>query len=86
MQKWSKSKRGMGAINKRKKIKKREIRYSKAYLRHLIISGEILGSQISSIHNLAFYVRLMEKAREKIKEGNFEAWKASTIKRVSERL
>jgi queuine tRNA-ribosyltransferase len=62
------------------------LRYSKAYLRHLIISGEILGSQISSIHNLAFYVRLMEQAREKIKEGNFKAWKASTIKKVSERL
>jgi queuine tRNA-ribosyltransferase len=61
-------------------------RYSKAYLRHLIISGEILGSQISSIHNLAFYLRLVKKAREKIIEGNFKPWKASMIKKLSERL
>jgi len=60
--------------------------YSKAYLRHLIISGEILGSQISSIHNLAFYIKLMSSAREKINEGNFKPWKESMIKRLSERL
>jgi queuine tRNA-ribosyltransferase len=62
------------------------LRYSKAYLRHLIISGEILGSQISSIHNLAFYLKLMNEAREKINEGNFRLWKESMIKRLSERL
>jgi queuine tRNA-ribosyltransferase len=60
--------------------------YSKAYLRHLIISGEILGSQISSIHNLAFYLKLVGKAREKIEEGNFRSWKESMVKRLSERL
>ncbi len=60
--------------------------YSKAYLRHLIISGEILGSQISSIHNLAFYLRLVTRAREKIIEGNFKSWKESAIKKLSERL
>ena len=60
--------------------------YSKAYLRHLIISGEILGSQISSIHNLAFYLKLMGDAREKIEEGNFKTWKESMVKRLSERL
>jgi len=59
--------------------------YSKAYLRHLIISGEILGSQISSIHNLAFYLRLVAKAREKILEGNFKSWKESMVKKLSER-
>lgn len=61
-------------------------RYSKAYLRHLIVSGEILGSQISSIHNLAFYLRLVTSAREKILEGNFKPWKESMIKKLSVRL
>ncbi len=61
-------------------------KYSKAYLRHLIISGEILGSQISSIHNLAFYLRLVTRAREKIVEGDFKSWKKSIIKKLSERL
>lgn len=60
--------------------------YSKAYLRHLVISGEILGSQISSIHNLAFYMKLVEDARNAIEDGNFKAWKESTVKKVSERL
>jgi queuine tRNA-ribosyltransferase len=62
------------------------VRYSKAYLRHLIISGEILGSQISSIHNLAFYMKLVQDARRAIEEGNFKTWKETTIKKVSARL
>jgi len=62
------------------------INYSKAYLRHLIISGEILGSQISSIHNLAFYLCLIREAREKIITGNFKIWKESMIKKLSARL
>jgi queuine tRNA-ribosyltransferase len=60
--------------------------YSKAYLRHLIISGEILGSQISSIHNLAFYLNLVAEARNKINEGDFKKWKGSMVKKLSERL
>jgi queuine tRNA-ribosyltransferase len=60
--------------------------YSKAYLRHLVIAGENLGAQIASIHNLAFYLRLVEEARKKIKEGNFKPWKSSMIKKLSERL
>ncbi|HZL76355.1 MAG TPA: tRNA guanosine(34) transglycosylase Tgt [Bacteroidales bacterium] len=60
--------------------------YSKAYLRHLVISGEILGSQISSIHNLAFYLYLVSEARNKINEGDFSKWKGSMIKKLSERL
>ena len=60
--------------------------YSKAYLRHLIISGEILGAQISSIHNLAFYMSLMAKAREMIETGNFKGWKEKMIKVLSDRL
>ena len=60
--------------------------YSKAYLRHLVISGEILGSQISSIHNLAFYLYLVSEARNKINKGDFTKWKGSMIKKLSERL
>jgi queuine tRNA-ribosyltransferase len=60
--------------------------YSKAYLRHLVISGEILGSQISSIHNLAFYLYLVEEARNKINQGEFRKWKATMVKKLSERL
>ncbi|NLJ43030.1 MAG: tRNA guanosine(34) transglycosylase Tgt [Bacteroidales bacterium] len=60
--------------------------YSKAYLRHLIISGEILGSQIASIHNLAFYLMLVSEARKKIEEGNFRKWKEKMTIKVSERL
>ncbi len=62
------------------------LNYSKAYLRHLIISGEILGSQISSIHNLAFYLKLVGEARKKIEEGDFKRWKNTMVKKLSERL
>jgi len=60
--------------------------YSKAYLRHLIISGENLGAQIASIHNLAFYLKLTDQARKKIEEGNFTKWKSSMLKKLSVRL
>ncbi|HEV8083798.1 MAG TPA: tRNA guanosine(34) transglycosylase Tgt [Chitinophagaceae bacterium] len=49
--------------------------YSKAYLRHLIKAKEILGLQIASIHNLAFYVDIVTKARENIIMGTFSQWK-----------
>jgi queuine tRNA-ribosyltransferase len=62
------------------------LKYSKAYLRHLVISGEVLGAQIASIHNLSFYLRLVEEAGKKIEEGNFKTWKDSMIKKLSERL
>jgi queuine tRNA-ribosyltransferase len=60
--------------------------YSKAYLRHLVMSGENLGAQIASIHNLAFYLGLMSEARIRIEEGNFKQWKDSMVKKLSERL
>ena len=60
--------------------------YSKAYLRHLVISKEILGAQIASIHNLGFYLWLVKEARNKIYEGNFYEWKNKLVKTVSERL
>ena len=60
--------------------------YSKAYLRHLIISKEILGSQIASIHNLSFYLWLVGEARHQIKSGTFSAWKDKMVKKVTTRL
>ena len=60
--------------------------YSKAYLRHLIISKEILGAQIATIHNLTFYLWLVRQARQKIEEGTFAAWKDKMVKIVSQRL
>jgi len=53
--------------------------YSRAYLRHLIISKEMLGAQIASIHNLAFYLWLVEEARAQIINGNFNTWKEEII-------
>ena len=60
--------------------------YSKAYLRHLIISGELLGAQIASIHNLGFYVRLMKNARKHIKNNNFYSWKNNILEVLNNRL
>ncbi len=60
--------------------------YSKAYLRHLIISKEILGAQIASIHNLSFYLWLVKEARRQIIGGKFASWKAAMVKKVSGRL
>ena len=61
-------------------------RYSKAYLRHLIVSREMLGAQIASIHNLSFYIWLVKKAREKINEGVFCQWKEKMVLKLVERL
>ena len=60
--------------------------YSKAYLRHLFNVNEILAKQIASIHNLAFYVNLMKKAREKIILGEFTSWKNKLVKKLGKRL
>ena len=60
--------------------------YSKAYLRHLVVSHEILGAQIASIHNLAFYIWLMKEARNKIKDGSFDLWKKNMVKNLAYRL
>ncbi|MCB0401044.1 MAG: tRNA guanosine(34) transglycosylase Tgt [Flavobacteriales bacterium] len=60
--------------------------YSKAYLRHLIISKEILGAQIASLHNLSFYLWLVNTAREKILDGTFSEWKNRMVKQLNERL
>lgn len=60
--------------------------YSKAYLRHLTISKEILAAQIASIHNLSFYLWLVGQAREHILAGDFAVWKDQMVKKVSTRL
>lgn len=60
--------------------------YSKAYLRHLIHTNEILGLQIASIHNLAFYLWLMQEARKHIIAGDFASWKSRMVTQVMQRL
>ena len=60
--------------------------YSKAYVRHLFVSQEILAMQIASIHNLAFYLWLVGEARKHILAGDFKAWKDEMIERVTRRL
>ncbi len=60
--------------------------YTKAYLRHLIISKEILGAQIATIHNLSFYLWLVKEARLKILSGEFAAWKEEMTEKLGKRL
>ncbi len=60
--------------------------YSRAYLRHLFISQELLAMQIASIHNLAFYLWLVGEARRHIIAGDFHSWKEDMLKRVTTRL
>ena len=60
--------------------------YSKAYLRHLIKSQEILGAQIASLHNLHFYLWLVNQARERIIDGTFYDWKNKMVKILDQRL
>jgi len=60
--------------------------YSKAYLRHLMKSNELLGLTIASIHNLAFYCWLVKEAGEQIRAGNYPAWKEEMVERVKTRL
>jgi queuine tRNA-ribosyltransferase len=63
-----------------------DTQYSKAYVRHLFKSGELLGGMIASLHNLAFYLWLVSEARKKIGEGSFATWKNEMVKKVSTRL
>lgn len=57
--------------------------YSRAYLRHLFNSGELLALQLASIHNLHFYISMMSEARKRILEGSFKEWKNKTMKKIS---
>ena len=63
-----------------------DLMYSKAYLRHLIISKELLGAQVASIHNLTFYLWLVKEARIKIIDGNFHEWKNKMVSKLVHRL
>jgi queuine tRNA-ribosyltransferase len=63
-----------------------DTQYSRAYLRHLIISGEMLGAQIASIHNLSFYLWLVRRAFDEIKNSTFSSWKEKMIPALSTRL
>ena len=60
--------------------------YSKAYLRHLFASNEMLGKQIATIHNLGFYLWLTREARKHILAGDFAAWKNKMVKQMANRL
>ena len=61
-------------------------KYTKAYVRHLFIAGEMLAAQIATEHNLAFYLNLVEQARGHIAAGDFKAWKDATVKKLDTKL
>lgn len=60
--------------------------YSKAYLRHLVVSKELLAAQIASIHNLTFYLWLVKEARKQILLGTFVDWKKEMVEKVTRKL
>lgn len=60
--------------------------YSKAYVRHLTIAGEMLAAEICSLHNISFYLWLVKEARRQIIAGDFEYWKKEMVEKLSRRL
>ena len=60
--------------------------YTKAYLHHLVVCGEMLAAQIASLHNIAFYLRLVGEARKHIIAGDFAAWKEQMVVKLAKRL
>ena len=60
--------------------------YSKAYVRHLFTVNEMLGKQITTLHNIRFYLWLMEQAREHLAAGTFTVWKNKMVKKLDRRL
>lgn len=60
--------------------------YSKAFLRHLIVSNEMLGAQIASQHNLAFYLWLVDEAARQIEAGTFKSWKNEMVSKLAQRI
>ena len=60
--------------------------YTKAYLRHLTVAGEMLAAQIASLHNLAFYLWLVNEARRRILDGTFSACNPGMVVKLSQRL
>jgi queuine tRNA-ribosyltransferase len=60
--------------------------YTKAYLHHLVVCGEMMAAQIASLHNIAFYLRLVTAAREHILAGDFKQWKECAVAKLGRRL
>jgi len=60
--------------------------YTKAYLHHLFVAGEMFAAMLASEHNLAFYLDLVRTAREHIEAGDFAAWKEGALERITRRL
>ena len=60
--------------------------YTKAYLRHLFVTNEMLGKQIATLHNLNFYLWLVRESRKKILDNNFYEWKEKMVKSMNNRL
>ncbi len=63
-----------------------DILYSRAYLRHLFVAGEMLGPMIATLHNLRFYTWLMDEARQQIRRGSYASWKRDISSRLAHRL
>ena len=63
-----------------------DTQYTRAYLRHLFVAGEILGPMIASLHNIGFYLWLVREARKHIMEGDFTEWRDMMLKKVVKRL
>lgn len=61
-------------------------RYSKAYIKHLLRADEMLGMMVASVHNLQFYLWLVNEARQKIEEGTFTSWKNEMVKKLTRKL
>ncbi len=81
-EKWKKN---MEPIEKESSLEV-DLQYNKAYLRHLIVSGEMLGAQIASLHNIHFYIWLTTEARKNILNNTFTSWKQKMVVQLNERL
>ena len=63
-----------------------DAQYTRAYLRHLFVAGEILGPMIASLHNIGFYLWLVREARKHIIAGDFATWRDAMLQKVTKRL
>ena len=63
-----------------------DAQYTRAYLRHLFVAGEILGPMIASLHNLGFYLWLVRESRKHIVKGDFAEWRDVMLQKVTRRL
>ena len=63
-----------------------DAQYTRAYLRHLFVAGEILGPMIASLHNIGFYLWLVREARKHIIAGDFAEWRDMMLQKVTRRL